>query len=62
MTLKTVPSILQQKDKLFTPLPEEQRLTEESLIKLEYDFGKISQKNEHVLEESLKFAEESYLK
>lgn len=48
-------------EKRFTPLPKEQQLTEETLIKLERRIAKSSRKNEVMLIESEKLARQSTL-
>ena len=46
-------------EKIFVPLPKEQQLTEKTLIALERRIAKSNRKNEAMLENSYRFAEES---
>ncbi len=57
--MKIVKSFLVDKNKIFVPLPKEQQLTEESLIALERQIIKASQKNDMVLDNSMIIAEHS---
>lgn len=59
--LKKVYSLLTEKDKIFVPVPEEQQLTEESLIELERNIIKASIKNEMVQIQSQEIASHSTL-
>ena len=59
MALKIVKSLLSERDKIFVPLPKEQQITEESLIEFERQIAASSKKNDLVLIESLRYAEES---
>ncbi len=59
--LKKVYSLPTEKDKIFVPVPEEQQLTEESLIELERNIIKASIKNEMVQIQSQEIASHSTL-
>lgn len=59
--LKKVYGLLTEKDKIFVPVPEEQKLTEEGLIKLERNITKSARKNENVLVQSRELASHSIL-
>ena len=52
MTLKMTMSLLAEKKKRFVLLPKEQRLTEETLIKLERRIAKSVRQNESMLSQS----------
>ena len=52
MTLKMTMSLLAEKKKRFVLLPKEQRLTEETLIKLERRIAKSVRQNESMLSKS----------
>ena len=45
-------------EKIFVPLPKEQQLTEETLVALERRIAKSNRKNEAMLENSYRLAEE----
>ena len=59
MALKMSMSILAREKELFTPLPKEQQLTEESLIKLEQQVIRRARQTEAMLAKSEKIANES---
>ena len=56
MALKMTMSLLAEKKKRFVLLPKEQRLTEETLIKLEHRIAKTVHQNENMLSQSEKRA------
>lgn len=56
MAAKKVMSILARRKELFTPLPKEQRLTEEKLILFERKIAKCVRKNESMLSQSEEYA------
>ena len=59
--LKKVYSLLTEKDEIFVSVPEEQQLTEESLIELEHNIIEASIKNEMVQVQSQELASHSFL-
>lgn len=61
MALKMVYSLLTERDKIFVPLPEDQQITEQSLIELEREIAKSVRKNESMLTLSEELAARSSL-
>lgn len=60
--MKMTMSLLAEKEKRFVPLPKEQQLTEETLIKLERRIAKSVRQNEIMLSQSEELAARSSLR
>lgn len=58
MSVEIYPSLADVRDKVFVPLPEEQQITEEELLKLERQIAHSTARTDRILTMSEKYIEE----